>query len=198
MKTVLRFYRFKSILIFFSMLLISGALTQAQTFSSLSSSPSAPSSSGTDWIIGGRIGMSLASGSGNSSAGLQIGPMGEVIFSKNFAVGTELNINTQTGTPIEWADYFKMYFTIPGSSIKPYANLGVSLWFVTDGPYFGIRLGGGALFKVANNVYIPADLQLGPVFLSEKTIDLFTGQSTTKTNTVFYLAITTGIRYELP
>jgi hypothetical protein len=197
MKTAMRFNCFRNKVVIFFLLLICGLTTQAQTFSSFSSPSNAPASSGTDWMIGGRLGMSLASGSGNSSAGLQIGPMAEVIFSRNFAVGTELNINTQSGTPIEWADYFKMYFNIPGSSIKPYANLGVSLWFVTDGPYFGIRLGGGALFKVANNVYIPADLQLGPVFFSEKTFDIY-GKATTKGNTIFYLAITTGIRYQLP
>lgn len=197
MKTASRYFRFRNYTAIFSLLLISGILTQAQTFSNFSSPSNAPAGSGTEWIIGGRLGMSLASGQGNSSAGLQIGPMAEVLFGKNLAVGTELNINTQSGTPIEWADYFKMYFNIPGSNVKPYANLGVSLWFVTDGPYFGLRLGGGANFKVASNLYIPADLQLGPVFLSEKTFDIY-GKSTTKTNTVFYLAITTGIRYQLP
>lgn len=196
MKTNSRFSFFRnSFLVFF---LLFGILVNAQSLSSFSSPASVPVSSGVEWIIGGRLGMSLGSSGGSSSAGLQLGPMAEVIFSKNMAVGTELNINTQSGTPIEWADYFKMFFEIPGSSIKPYANVGVSLWFVTDGPYFGIRLGGGANFKVANNLYIPADLQLGPVFLSEKTFDVFTGKATTKTNTVFYLAITTGIRYALP
>lgn len=196
MKTVSYFSTLRnSFLVIF---LLSGILINAQTLSNFSSPSSSPSSSGVEWLIGGRLGMSLGSSGGSSSAGLQIGPMAEVIFSKNMAVGTELNINTQSGTPIEWADYFKMYFEIPGSSIKPYANLGISLWFVTDGPYFGIRLGGGANFKVAQNLYIPADLQLGPVFLSEKVYDFYSGKTTSKTNTVFYLAITTGIRYALP
>ncbi len=135
------------------------------------------------WIVGGRLGLSIASGGGGSSAGLQLGPMAEVKFNRNMAVGTEFNINTQSGTPIEWADYFKYYFDVPGSKIKPYINGGFSLWFYTGGPYFGIRFGGGANFPIAPKLYIPADLQLGPIFAS--------GTS------VFYFAITSGIRYEL-
>jgi len=146
--------------------------------------------------------MAIGSGFGGSTVGLAIGPMAEVLFNKNMAVGTELNINTFSGTPIEWANYFKYYFDVPGSTVKPYANGGLSLWFATDGPYFAIRFGGGANFKVANNLYIPADLQIGPIFYSTKTSEFdyntfqFTSTSTTKT--IFYIAITTGIRYELP
>ncbi len=132
-----------------------------------------------DWIIGGRLGISIAS----STAGLQIGPMAEIKFNRNMSVGTEFNINTQTGTPIEWANYFKYYIDVIGSKVKPYVNGGFNLVFVTGGPYFGIRFGGGVNFPVAPRISIPADLQFGPVFAS--------GES------VFYLAITSGIRYEL-
>jgi hypothetical protein len=156
------------------------------------------------WVVGGRLGMSLYStggggggtyynfytgryeeigGTSSTSAGLQIGPMGEVIFSKQFAIGMELNINTQGGTPIEWASYFKTYFQLTGSSIKPYAHAGFSLFFYTGGPYFCIFAGGGANFPIAPKLYIPADLKLGPVFSSGST--------------TFYLAVTSGIRYEI-
>ena len=159
----------------------------------------------TKWVVGGRLGMSLysaggggggsyynyytgtyqsAGGTSSTSAGLQLGPMAEVTFSKQFAIGTELDINTQGGTPIEWASYFKVYFNIPGSKIKPYADAGFNLFFYTGGPYFGIEGGGGANFPIAPNLYIPADLKLGPVFASGST--------------VFYLAVTSGIRYEIP
>ena len=131
------------------------------------------------WMVGGKMGLSLLDG----TAGLQIAPMGEVLFGKGLAVGSEFGINTQTGTPIEWANYFKYYFTVPGSKIKPYANGGFGLWFYTGGPYFGINFGGGANFPIAKNLYVPADLQLGPVF----------GAGTS----VFYFAITSGIRYEI-
>jgi len=152
----------------------------------------------TSWAVGGRLGISIGSYGGGgtaydfygfatksvstTAAGLQIGPTGEVIFNKQFAIATEFNINTQGGTPIEWANSFKVYFPIAGSKIRPYADAGFSLWFITGGPYFGIRGGGGALFPIANKLYIPADLQLGPVFITGGTF--------------FYIAATTGIRYE--
>ena len=175
---------------FFAIVLIlflSTSLTHAQNFSNssvVSESPSPSPASGVNWMVGGRFGLSIGSGGGESSAGLQIGPMAEVLFNKNIALGSELNINTQSGTPVEWAAYFKYYFDTPNPSIKIYADGGMGLWFVTGGPYVGLRFGGGANFKIANNLYIPADLQLGPVFI--------TGGN------AFYIAITTGIRYELP
>jgi hypothetical protein len=153
------------------------------------------------WVIGGRLGMSLGTLSSSApandyyyyyygytpaktsstSAGLQIGPTAEVIFAKQFAVTTEFNINTEAGTPIEWANTFKAYFLISGSKILPYADGGFGLLFVTGGPYFGIRAGGGALFPIARNLYIPADLQLGLYFGNGLTL--------------FWLAVTSGIRY---
>ena len=134
--------------------------------------------------VGGRLGFSLASGGGASEAGLQIGATYDYEFNKGMAVGTEFNINTQTGTPIEWANYFKYFISIKKPNISPYVDGGFNLWFVTGGPYFGLRFGGGAYFKIAPNLYIPADLQFGPIFV--------TGTS------AFYLAITSGIRYTLP
>lgn len=156
------------------------------------------------WIVGGRLGMSLYTVSSASagyfdyfygyyvpggsasttSAGLQIGPMAEVLFNKQMAIGTEFNINTQGGTPIQWGNYFKYYFKLSGSTIKPYADAGFSLYFVTGGPYFGLQAGGGALFEIDKNLYIPAEIELGPVFLTGTT--------------GFYLAVTSGIRYYIP
>jgi hypothetical protein len=196
MKTTIHFSPMRKF--FLTIFFLPLILINAQSFSNLSSASNPLPSSGTEWIIGGRLGMSIGSSGGSASAGLQLGPMAEVLFGKNMAVGTELNINTQSGTPIEWADYFKLYFDIPGSSVKPYASAGLSLWFVSGGPYFGIRFGGGASFKVSNNLYIPADLQLGPVFFSTQSYDYFKGTTTSTTSTVFYIAITTGIRYILP
>ncbi len=132
-----------------------------------------------NWIVGGRFGISVAS----SIAGLHIGPMAEIKFNRNMAAGSEFNINTQEGTPIEWANYFKYYINVIGSNVKPYVNGGFSLFFLTGGPYFGLRFGGGVNIPVAPRIYVPADLQFGPVFVS--------GSS------VFYFTITSGIRYEL-
>ena len=136
----------------------------------------------TSWSVGGHMGLSIASAGGGSSAGFQFGPMGEVIFEKNFAVGTEFNINTQDGTPIEWADYFKYYITVPRSKVRPYADAGFNLWFYTGGPYFGIRFGGGVNIPVAKDLFLAPDLQLGPVFATGTT--------------VFYFTLRAGVRYE--
>jgi len=136
-----------------------------------------------DWRVGGKIGMSVVSGGGGSDAGFQIGPMGEVILNKNLSVGSEFTINTQGGNPVIWLNYFKYYFAVSGSKIKPYAEAGFLLDIVTGGPYFGILFGGGANFWIAPNLYVPAELHLGPVFADP---------------TLFDIAITTGIRYDIP
>ncbi len=131
------------------------------------------------WTVGGNFGLSIISG----AAGLQLGPMAEANFAKNMCVGSEFSINTQGGTPIEWSNYFKYFFAIPGSKIRPYADGGLSLFFFTGGPYFGLRFGGGALFPIAPKLNIAPELQMGPVF----------GGGTS----VFYVAIRGGIRYDL-
>jgi hypothetical protein len=134
--------------------------------------------------LGGRGGLSFFSYGGGSSAGLQIGPTFDYEFQRDMYLGSDLTVNTQGGTPVEWANYFKYFLQAPEAGLKPYLDGGFSLWFVTGGPYFGIRAGGGAYFQVAPDLQVPVDLQLGPVF--------------TTGSTTFYLAITSGIRYTLP
>ena len=133
---------------------------------------------------GGRFGISVASNGHESSAGLQIGPTFDVVFQKNMALGTELTVNTQNETPIEWGNVFKYFIDVPRTDISPYIDGGFNLWFVTGGPYFGLQFGGGAYFPIAPDLAVPADLQFGPIFTS--------GSSS------FYFALTTGIRYTLP
>jgi hypothetical protein len=135
------------------------------------------------WAVGGKMGLSIATGGGSTDAGFMFGPTGEVLFSKNAAISTEFTIHTQAGTPVIWANYFKYYFDVQGSKIRPYADGGFLLGFYTGGPYFGLMFGGGALFPIAKNLYIPADIQLGPVF---------------STPTRFVMMFTSGIRYEIP
>jgi len=134
--------------------------------------------------VGGRLGLSFFGYAGQSSTGLQIGPTFDYEFQPRMLFGSDLNINTQGGTPIEWANYIKYFLELPKTDTKAYLDGGFNLWFVTGGPYFGIRFGGGAYFPVAPHIEIPADLQMGPVF--------------TTGSTTFYLAITSGIRYTLP
>jgi hypothetical protein len=130
--------------------------------------------------VGGRGGLSVLS----SATGLQLGPTIDVTFSKGMLLGSDFTINTQGGTPIEWANYVKYMIDIQQPKITPYVDGGFGLWFMTGGPYFGLRFGGGAYFQISKDISIPADIQLGPVFTS--------GSSS------FYLAMTSGIRYNLP
>jgi hypothetical protein len=132
-----------------------------------------------EWSIGGRAGISSF-----SEAGFQFGPTLDYQFQKDMLLGTDLTINSQGGTPIGWHDYFKYLLHVPKQDITPYLDGGFNLWFVTGGPYFGLQFGGGVYFKIAPNLYVPADVQFGPVF-------------TTGSNT-FYFAATSGIRYTLP
>jgi hypothetical protein len=146
-------------------------------------SPAADAQS-TKFRVGGHMGISIGSAAGASSAGFHFGPMFEAIFSRSYAVGSELNINTQTGTPVEWGNYFKYYISLQGSKIRPFVDGGFGLWFATGGPYFGLRFGGGATFPIAKNMYIDPDIYLGPVF--------------TTGTTTFAIVIRGGFRYELP
>jgi|WetSurMetagenome_2_1015567.scaffolds.fasta_scaffold12935_6 hypothetical protein len=147
-------------------------------------STSASQAQNVKWIVGGNMLLSMISGGGlGTNAGFHFGPMAEVVFSKQYAIGTEFNINTQAGTPVEWADYFKYYISVPGSKVRPYVDGGFGLLFVTGGPYFGIRFGGGALFNIAPKMYIGPDLQLGPVFVTGSTL--------------FYILLRGGFRYEV-
>ena len=151
------------------------------------------------WAVGFEMGLSIVSTGGGTTeynyqtgrfestgsgakAGFMFGRTGEVVFSKTYGIRTGFFIGTQTGTPIEWQNLFRYYFLIKGSQIKPYAHGGFALFFVTGGPYVGIPLGGGALFPIAKNLYIPADLTFGPIFGGGST--------------VFGFELKGGIRYE--
>lgn len=143
----------------------------------------APRLSGqTRYVVGGNMGLSVGSGAGESDAGFHLGPMFEVLFQRDMSVGTELNINTQGGTPVEWGNYFKYYISLPASKVRPYVDGGFSLWFVTGGPYFGLRFGGGANIPIAPNLDIAPDMQLGPIFATGTT--------------VFYFVMRCGVRYQ--
>lgn len=147
---------------------------------------SVPAYSQNKFVIGGRLGLSVAGGV-ETSPGFQIGPLGEYYFNpenNRMALGTGININTQSGTPVEWANYFKYFIEINKADMKPYIDGGLSLWFYPEGPSLALSFGGGINFLVVPNIYIPVDIQLGPVFATGTT--------------VFYFAITTGIRYEIP
>lgn len=131
-------------------------------------------------VIGGRFGISVLDG----TAGLQLGPMGKYYLNTDMAIGSEFNINTQGGTPIEWNGSFFYNLESTRPNITPYLDGGMSLWFYSGGPDFALRFGGGVDFNIAPNMYIPADVQFGPVFGGGST--------------AFYFVISSGIRYTLP
>ncbi len=134
--------------------------------------------------VGARGGLSFFGYGSGTSAGLQIGPTIDYEFQHGMFLCSDLTVNTQSGTPIEWANSFKYYLQSPQPNMQPYIDGGFGLWFVTGGPYFGLRAGGGVYFSIAPDLQVPADIQLGPVF--------------TTGSTTFYLALTSGIRYTLP
>jgi hypothetical protein len=117
---------------------------------------------------------------GGSRASFVFGPSGEVIFNNNMAIVMDLLISTAPGTPILWINTFRYYF--PTGMTRVYADAGFGLDFVTGGPYVLLPFGGGALFNVSPNLYIPADVKFGPVFATGTT--------------VFTILISSGIRYQ--
>src|SRR5689334_25307182 len=106
------------------------------------------------YAVGGRGGISVFS-SGGSSSGLQLGPTFDATIAPNMLLGTELTLNTQGGTPIEWGNTFKYLLQLPRSDVRPYIDGGFNLWFVTGGPYFGLQFGGGVWFPISNNLVVP-------------------------------------------
>ena len=160
-----------------------------------------------NWLLGGSVGVSSLDG----SAGFQLAPTGEFIFNRNMGIGTEFSINTQYGTPLLWYTYFKYYFSISGSRVRPFANAGPLLTFnVYKGPYFGILFGGGVNIPVAGNLYLATDITVGPLFgVGGGTYGLFlygnyygTGAYSASSYTVpgvtiFVFCARGGIRYEI-
>jgi len=113
------------------------------------------------WSLGGNVGLSLLGG----SAGFHVTPMSEFLFNRNMGIGTEFSINTQYGTPLIWYPYFKYYFGIRNSRLKPYANAGPVLTVnVSSSPSFGILFGGGVNIPIANRLYLAPDVIFGPMF----------------------------------
>jgi hypothetical protein len=159
------------------------------------------------WSLGGNVGLSLLGG----AAGFHITPVAEMLFNRSMSIGTEFSINSQYGAPLIWYPYFKYYFNIPGSSVKPYANAGPVLTLnVPNAPCFGILFGGGVNIPIAHKLYITPDFQLGPVFgyggatypfiLSGNYWGYQTYGLTSysiPSETVFTFSIRGGIRYEL-
>jgi len=125
---------------------------------------------------GARLGLSLAQADEETpKLGMQGGGLIEYVTASNFAFGTELNINTQKGLPIEWVLQVKYYFNTSVRGLKPYIDLGANLWFFEGGPYTGWRVGGGLDFQLSRYFVIPLDFQYGKVSIGDDWVDYFAG-----------------------
>jgi hypothetical protein len=129
-----------------------------------------------------KFGLSFLNGDG-SSTGLLFGGAIDIPIKSNLWARPELNITTHTGTPIELAGELK-YLLDTQSKNPYYLEGGLGLWFYSGGSAFGLDFTGGTIFSLSNsNLQIPAELRFGPIFESG--------------NTVFQVALTSGVRFSL-
>jgi hypothetical protein len=125
---------------------------------------------------GFKTGPSLARGTVDTvSLGLQIGAQLEYVFSSNIAFGSELNINTQPGIPIDWVLQVKYYFKLKQKEIIPFIGVGTQVWFFEGGPYYAASVGAGVDLWLSKKFIVPIDLQFGRIFIDEGEVISFAG-----------------------
>jgi len=132
----------------------------------------------------GKLGLSFLTGNG-SSTGLLIGGGLDFPFQERLYLRPELNITTHGGTPIELGG--KVKYILPSSpmSTELYLTGGIGIWFYSGGSALGLDGGIGTLFPLSGtNLKIPVEIRLGPILESG--------------NTVFQIALTTGVRMDIP
>ncbi len=128
------------------------------------------------FYYGIRTGFSLARADETTpKLGFQVGGLLEYVTEYNLAFGTEVNLNTQKGMPIEWALQIKYYFDTKVTGLKPYIDIGGDLWFFTGGPYAGARIGAGMDLQLSRKFVIPLDFQFGQVFIGDDNASYFAG-----------------------
>jgi hypothetical protein len=139
-------------------------------------------STGSKTMADAKIGFSFLNGSG-SSTGLLFGGAIDIPVDKKLFVRPELNITTHAGTPIELAGELKYMLDV--ESKNPYYLMGgLGLWFYSGGSAVGLDFTAGTIFSLSNStLQIPAEFRFGPIFQSG--------------NTVFQVALTSGVRFSL-
>lgn len=159
------------------------------------------------WALGGYAGVSRLS----ESAGLQIAPTVEVFFTRQFAVGTEISVNTQYGAPMMWHAYAKYRLVLGRSRVAPFASVGPTVAFnIPNGPSFGLLFGGGVEIPVGDGLSVAPNIVAGPIFgvgggvrplvMTGWYWGYFTSGLTTYTvpsTTILALSVRVGLRYEL-
>ena len=113
------------------------------------------------WSIGANVGLSML----DKTAGFHLTPVAEYLFNRTVGIGSEFSVNTQYSAPLLWYPYLKVYFTIHGSELRPYANVGpVLTMHISSATCFGLLLGGGVNIPITGRVYLTPDVLFGPVF----------------------------------
>ena len=134
--------------------------------------------------VDGKFGLSIFSGGDNNSRGLLLGGALDLPIGQNLYARPEVNITTHSSTPIELGGGVKYNIPSTGSTTQFYVDGGLGLWFFSGGPYLGLDFTGGAIFPLnGENFKIPAEVRIGPIFISG--------------NTVFQIALTSGIRFSI-
>ena len=134
--------------------------------------------------LDGKIGLSFFTGTG-SSTGLLLGGGLDIPFQDRSFIRPELNITTHSGTPLELGGKLKYILPTSPISTELYFTGGMGIWFYSGGSALGIDAGVGTLFPLSGtNLKIPAEIRSGPIFES--------GSS------VFQIALTTGVRFNIP
>ena len=133
-------------------------------------------------MMDAKIGLSFLNGS-RSSTGLLLGGAIDIPIDKKLFVRPELNITTHGGTPIELAGELKYMLDV--QSKNPYYLMGgLGLWFYSGGSALGLDFTGGTIFSLSGStLQIPAEFRIGPIFQSG--------------NTVFQVALTSGVRFSI-
>src|SRR5262245_21039885 len=70
--------------------------------------------------VGARGGLSFFGYGSGTSAGLQIGPTIDYEFQPSLYLCSDLTVNTQSGTPVEWANSLKYHLPSSQANMQPY------------------------------------------------------------------------------
>jgi hypothetical protein len=130
-----------------------------------------------------KFGLSFFTGNGSSS-GILFGGGLDIPMDNKLYVRPELNITSHSGTPIELGGQLK-YYLPSETKTNLYIDGGMGIWFHSGGSSLGLDFGGGTIFPLhGSDLSIPAEIRLGPIFNSGST--------------TFQIAITSGIRFNIP
>jgi hypothetical protein len=110
--------------------------------------------------IGARAGLAYW----DRSTGVLFGAAGELPVDRALAVGLALDLSSGSGSPVEWTTTLRYRFTPLADGWDPYAAGGVALLFRSGGPFFGLKLGGGATMPISRHVRAGVDVTAGPTF----------------------------------